>query len=101
MEAINKTNIPSEYIISLQGIMNRGVFECFKCNTKHTHRKSEYWVIEDVLGFADSQWGKMVVWQCKECGQIYFFHLRENEPITPFDYVAFYHQYKTTGSWKF
>jgi len=83
--------------------MNKGVYDCFdsKCcySFKPTHRKSQYNVTEDVIGFADSRFGRMVVWECKGCGQIYFFHLRENDDLTSFDYVSFYHQYITTGDY--
>lgn len=49
----------------------------------------------------DSQWGRMVVWKCRECGQIQFFHLRENENRGTFDYVRMYHEYKTTGKYEY
>lgn len=102
---INKKNIPKEYIIELKGKMNKGVFDCIEsgwggnCRNNVSHRQSKYNVVEDIIGFAPSKWGTMVVWQCKSCGQVQFFHLRENEPIQHHDYVRMYHQYKTTGTW--
>ncbi len=81
--------------------MNKGVYTCFdyKCSKPINHRESKYNVIEDIVGFAKSNIGIMVVWECKGCGQKYFFHLRENDPNNPYDYVEFYHKYKTTGKW--
>ena len=84
---INSKNIPIEYRVQLQGSKN--------------HRQSPYNIVEDIIGFADSQWGRMVVWKCRECGQIQFFHLRENENRGTFDYVRMYHEYKTTGKYKY
>lgn len=103
---INKQNIPQEYIVPLQGKMNKGVYDCINsgwggnCTGDVSHRKNPYGVIEDIIGFAPSQWGTMVVWKCKSCGQIQCFHLRENEPIQHHDYVRMYHEYKTTGSYE-
>lgn len=101
MKEINKHNIPKEYMIPLQGKMNKGVYNCFdyKCEKPISHRASKYNVIEDIIGFANSNIGKMVVWECKGCGQKYYFHLREFEETTHHDYVKFYHDYKTKGSW--
>lgn len=76
---IDKHHIPLEYKIPLQGIMNKGVFDCIqsgfggKCKNPTSHRLNKYCVIEDIIGFADSPWGTMVVWQCRECGQNNFF----------------------------
>ena len=104
---INSKNIPIEYRVQLQGKMNRGVFDCInsgfggKCSGSKNHRQSPYNVVEDIIGFADSQWGRMVGWKCRECGQIQFFHLRENENRGTFDYVRMYHEYKTTGKYEY
>jgi len=54
---VNKKNIPKEYMISLQGKMNKGVFDCYNCKNNVSHRQSPYGVIEDIIGFADSNWG--------------------------------------------
>jgi len=90
-------------MIPLQGKMNKGVFSCFECRHEPTHRKSKFNVVEDILGFANSNIGQMVVWQCKGCGEIYFFHLRENDKpyIKAHDIVVKYHEYKETGKWEF
>lgn len=101
---INKQNIPLKYKIPLQGKMNKGVFDCInsgwggKCENPKSHRRSPYNVTEDIVGFAESQWGTMVIWECKGCGQKQFFHLRENERGGP-DYVVLYHNYITTGKY--
>lgn len=101
---VNSHNIPLQYLVPLQGRMNKGVFKCFniRCNFEPTHRQSEYGVTEDIIGFANSNIGKMVVWECKGCGEKYFFHLRENEnPIPAHDYVVRYHEFITTGKWTY
>lgn len=104
MSEINKKNIPLCYKIPLQGKMNKGVFDCINsgfggnCSNPVSHRKSPYCVIEDIIGFADSPWGTMVVWECKECGQKQFFHLREEES-NHIDYVELYHRWRTTGKY--
>lgn len=104
---INSKNIPLEYRIPLQGRMNKGVFECINggfggnCPDTRTHRHSKYNVVEDIIGFAETQWGWMVVWKCKDCGQVQFFHLRENEQRGTFDYVRMYHEWKTTGKYEY
>lgn len=100
---VNKKNIPLEYKIALQGKMNKGVYDCInshdgKCSSEQNHRKNKYKVIEDIIGFAESQWGTMVVWECKDCGQIQFFHLRENEK-TSFDYVSEFDTFHKNGSY--
>lgn len=103
MAEINSKNIPVEYRIQLSGKMNKGVFECInrwdKCKASTNHRQIPSIVVEDIIGFADSQWGWMVVWECKECGQKQFFHLRENEQYGSLDYVKMYHEYMTTGKY--
>lgn len=98
---VNKKNIPPEYMITLQGKMNKGIYDCFdyKCKKPVNHRASKYNVIEDIIGFAKSSIGMMVVWECKGCGQKYFFHLRENDLSNYHDYVKMYHNYKTTGTY--
>lgn len=104
---INSKNIPIEYRVLLQGKMNKGIFDCVnsgwggKCSGSKNHRQSPYNVVEDIIGFADSKWGWMVVWKCRECGQIQFFHLRENENRGTFDYVRMYHEYKTTRKYEY
>lgn len=100
---INKKNIPLHYMIPLQGKMNRGVYDCFEsgCHFEPTHRKSPYSVVEDIIGFANSNIGKMVIWECKGCGEKYFFHLRENDIFSNIDYVNLYHQFLTTGKWEY
>jgi len=96
LDEINNKNIPLNYMIPFQGRMNKGVFDCMYCDSKALHRKSKYCVVEDIIGFSDSPWGKMIVWKCKDCGKIQFFHLRENESYN-LDYVKLYHEYITTG----
>lgn len=104
MSEINKKNIPPKYKVPLQGKMNKGVFDCINsgwggnCSNPTSHRQNEYFVIEDIIGFAESQWGTMVVWECKGCGQKQFFHLRENEN-NGIDYVKMFHDWKTTGKY--
>lgn len=102
-EGVSKLNIPKQYMIPLQGEMNKGVYDCFQCNFEPTHRKSKFGVTEDILGFANSNIGKMVVWECKGCGQKYYFHLRENDLpyIQAHDKVITYHEYVTTGKWEY
>jgi len=99
---VNKNNIPVKYKIPLTGKMNKGVFDCLNewngCPNRKSHRQSPYCVIEDIIGFADSNWGTMVVWECKCCGQKQFFHLREYSR-GGLDYVKAYHEYITTGKW--
>ena len=101
---INNKSIPLRYKVPLQGKMNKGIFDCInsifseKCGYKPTHRQNIYSVVEDIVGFADSAWGTMVIWECKGCGQKQFFHLRENE-VRRIDYVALYHSFLTTGKY--
>ena len=104
MSEINKKNIPPKYKVPLQGKMNKVVFDCINsgwggnCSNPTSHRQNEYCVVEDIIGFAESQWGTMVVWECKGCGQKQFFHLRENEN-NGIDYVKMFHDWKTTGKY--
>lgn len=101
---INKKNIPPEYMIPLPENVryNPLVFDCHSrgCINPKSHRKMDCSVIEDILGFSDTKWGMLVVWQCRYCKVIHCFHLRSHEAVTSFDYVSRYHEYKTTGTYK-
>ena len=106
-EEINKRNIPLQYKVPLQGKMNKSINDCInsgwggKCSNPKEHRQISCNVTEDVIGFADSQWGTMVVWECKECGQKQFFHLREWDSMMRTDYVRMYHEFLTIGKYNF
>ena len=79
--------IPDIYKIPLQGKMNKGVYSCLACRFQALN----YNVTPHIIGFAESQWGDMVVWECPDCGQKQFFHLRGSESC---DYVAAYSGFK-------
>ena len=85
-------------------MMNKGVSTCFRSGCYHepTHRQLKYLVVEDIIGFAKHPDGMMVIWRCKSCDQIYFFHMRENEADIPgHDIVIKYHEFKTSGKWEY
>jgi len=101
MKEVNKKNIPLKYKVPLQGTMNKGIYSCFECRFDPVHRQSKYTVVEDIIGFADSIDGVMVVWECKNCGTKYFYHLRDwEETIKAHDIVVKYDEYVKTGKWE-
>ncbi len=56
------------YKIPLTGKYNKGVNECLKCGYR-----SEV-LVEDIIGFADSDSGLMAIVECPECFDKWFFH---------------------------
>lgn len=106
MPQIDKKHILLEYRIPPQGVPNKMVSECVnagwtgECDGDISHRELPYCVVEDIIGFAETQWGWAVVWRCKSCGKVQWFHLRENDDHG-LDYVRMYHEYKTTGKYSF
>lgn len=86
--------IPIQFKIPLQGRMNKGVYQCLECR----FTAPEYDVTPYIKGFADSNYGEMVVWECPECGQKQFFHYRGD--MYGFDYVTNYQEFLKGGDWK-
>ena len=80
--------IPIEVIIPLQGKYNKGVSNCIECN----FRNPEYNVTPNIIGFAESKWGEMLVWECPICHTKQFFHY---DTSYGFDYVKAFIAFKS------
>lgn len=87
------STIPIKFKIPLQGKMNKGVYNCIKCDFVSPH----YDVTPYILGFSESNWGDMVVWECPKCGQKMFFHYIGNRYC--FDYIIRYEEFLKGGDW--
>lgn len=62
-------DIDSKYKIPLVGKYNLMVYECKDCN--HSILNNMY---DNIIGFADSQWGIMAIIECPNCFEKYFSH---------------------------
>ena len=90
IEIINQ--IPLKYKVPLQGRMNKGVYSCFyPCDFVAPH----YDVTPYIKGFADSNYGTMVVWECPLCFKKSYFHYRGD--MYGFDYILRYEEFLKGG----
>lgn len=84
--------IPLKYKIPLQGRMNKGVYSCFSpCEFVSPH----YDVTPYIIGFADSNIGTMVVWECPVCFKKSYFHFRGDQ--LGFNYLDRYEEFLKGG----
>jgi DNA-directed RNA polymerase subunit RPC12/RpoP len=78
--------IPAEYIIEPVGRKNGMVYKCVEC----WKEAPDCNVTPYIIGFADTQWGRLVFWECPHCYQKQFFHYRSDG----YNYLEAYKAYK-------
>lgn len=64
--------IPIDYKIELVGKRNGMVYQCVNYECRFDAPKGN--VTPFILGFAETTYGKFVVWECPKCFQKQYFH---------------------------
>jgi RNase P subunit RPR2 len=68
-----KFSIDEKYKISLTGVRNKAVKWCPECH-------AEVPIYDNAIGFADSTIGDVIVVECPQCYEKYYFHSRKSYP---------------------
>ena len=75
--------IKTKYRIPLQGEYNEGIYDCPECGYQSEN------VVEDAIGFADSNIGNVLIWECPKCFLKWYFHSHWEEMGKNFYYGMF------------
>lgn len=62
-------NIDLKYKIQLQGYRNKWIIGCLNCQNNLNGK-----IFQHIKGFADTDYGTMVIVECPECFETFYFH---------------------------
>lgn len=70
--------IDKKHKINLQGRYNKSVGCCLDCDHSFIKDNSHGALVDNIIGFADSDYGLMAIWECPVCFSKWFYHGEEH-----------------------
>lgn len=66
--------IDSKYKTHLVGHYNKAVSRCLNCGLELYKDKSHGTIFDNIIGFNDTNYGLMAIWECPVCFEKWYYH---------------------------
>ena len=78
--------IDLKYKIPLVGKYNKMVYICPECDEEISNDRKHKSLFDYIMGFADSHIGNVALVECPECFTKWFYHSRNNEDFSHYEF---------------